>query len=141
MGYRNKTNDTIFTLRGEQRMVMKKKNSAWDDIRDAFTFRCPVIPYFRWGNNSFVPITVIELKGKEIILTMPAKIDVQLHHILNVCRPLGSMRNHYNHMNRLLYVTGKVQVVKIFSEFRVQVVLVAGSVVDALCVEREGRMP
>lgn len=108
----------------------------WQAIVKIFTSSLPVAPFIRWGDKSVCLISLIEIKRDEIVLTIPDEMNVSVGDILRIGRPFGSRRTRSEFRDRILVVTGKVQVRKIFPDSRVQVNLLRGKVIDAICAER-----
>jgi len=108
----------------------------WRAIVKTFASSLPVAPFIRWGDKSFCLISLIEIKKDEIVLTIPDEMNVKVGEVLRMGRPFGSRRTRSEFRDRMLVMTGKVRVTKIFPDSRVQVNLLRGRVVDAICVER-----
>ena len=116
--------------------MMKKDTSMWQAVVKLFTSSLPVAPFIRWGDKSFCLISLIEIKRDEIVLTIPSEMNVNVGDILRLARPFSSRRSRSEFRDRILVVTGKVQVRKIFPDSRVQINLLRGKIIDAICVER-----
>jgi hypothetical protein len=108
----------------------------WREIVKSFASSLPVAPFIRWGDKSFCLISLIEIKRDEIVLTIPDEMNVNVGEVLRIGRPFGSGRTRSEFRDRILVMTGKVQVTKIFPDSRVQVILLRGKVIDAICVEK-----
>lgn len=108
----------------------------WRAIVKTFASSLPVAPFIRRGDKSFCLISLIEIKRDEIVLTIPDEMNMRVGEVLRIGRPFGSRRTCSEFRDRMLVMTGKVQVTKIFPDSRVQVNLLRGRVVDAICVER-----